>query len=112
MAAFNRRNVKGQLPSTAAAQITAATNQVVELGRLTLANASGGSISTIKVHVVPSAGSAADANIIREIASMQDGETVEISLAGHVLYSGDTLQMSAGTATSINYYASYTIRSE
>lgn len=100
-------NVKGQLANTAAALLTAGTNQEIQLNKIDLFNASGADVADIIFYIVPSAGSASDANTFYKVPSLADDKPRNVPLSGHVLRSGDALYGVAGTGSAVNYIVSY-----
>lgn len=107
MATTPKRLVDGsQLTTSAATYYTCPTLTRARIATFAATNTSGGAV-TISVHLVPSAGSATDSNIVADEISLAAKETKSISGAiGQVLEAGGTIQALASANTAINIVVS------
>lgn len=82
------------------------TNVRTIIDKFTATNYSAGAV-TISVNLVPSAGSAANSNLIVKTKTLQAAECYTFpELVGQILEAGDFISTIAGAATSINIRAS------
>lgn len=109
MASSAKRLASGQLPSSSAALYAASTSNVrAQVIAATLTNTTAGAL-TFSLWLVPSSGSATDANVIYDGASIAAGDALVLDkLIGHVLNSGDGIHGVASSATSLTYHISGT----
>lgn len=88
--------------STSAATLYEAFNVNAQVQAFVLTNTSGGAV-TVTVHLVPSGGSAADANMILKTKSLNAGESYKvIEAVGQWLSPGDKIQALASAVTSVS----------
>jgi hypothetical protein len=100
------KNAKGTLGSSAAALVTAGSNRVAKLEKITLHGGTSSSDDT-ELYIYASGGSASASTRFRQIASIPSGETVSVPLNNHNLRDGDVLAGRSGTGAAINYIVSY-----
>ncbi len=107
MATTPKRLVSGsQLTTSVATYYTAPAATKARIAAFTATNTSAGAV-TITVHLVASAGSASDANVVADAIPLAAGETKAITGAiGHVMEAGGTIQALASAATSISIVVS------
>jgi hypothetical protein len=107
MAQVAKRIIPGsQLTATAATYYTAPANTKCVVKRLTFTNTDTVP-RAITIHLVPSAGSAADANTITKTKTLYPAETWSCPDAeGHVLEAGGTVQALADSATAVTIIGS------
>jgi hypothetical protein len=105
---FKNRTVQGQLAATAGALVTAGANVTIIITKIVLFGEEAD--TDIKLHIVPSAGSAAATNEFYRNPSIGLGEQVSVPLTGVTLYNGQSLQGLSTTADRINYAISYSER--
>lgn len=107
MATTNRRIIAGsQLTTSAATYYTAPAGTRCVVKRLTLTNTSAG-VATVTIYLVPSGGSASDANTITDTRALAAGETWDCASAeGHVVEAGGLVQALASAATSVTIIGS------
>ncbi len=106
--AVRKLNVKGQLPNSATALLTAGAKESIVLNGGAIMNASGSDVSGIKFYIYPSGGSASDSTQVRHIDTILDDEDLLLDLR-HQLYDGDVLAALAGTNNAVNYVIDYTL---
>ena len=79
-----------------------ANNVVAIIDKFTATNYSSGAV-TLSVHLVTTAGSAGNANIVSKNKTLQPSETYTFpELVGQVLNPGDYISTLAGTADAVN----------
>jgi hypothetical protein len=100
------RTARGQVPSSAASQLAAPSNQAYVITKFLVHNPSGSAVTDLKIYVNDS-GDAATAHQIYEQASVADAETVIIPINGLNLYNGEFIAMSAGTNNALEWQISY-----
>jgi hypothetical protein len=93
--------ISGKLLENAqTAQYTAANVRAI-IDKATVTNVTGSNV-TLSVHLVPSAGAAADANQVVRAKTILPGETYNCpELIGHVIEAGGFISTIAGTASAL-----------
>ena len=107
MAVTNKKLVEGsQLTTSAATYYTAPANTTTILKKVTVTNTTAGAVS-LTMYLVPSGGSAGNANMITDAKAIAAGATYEVYEAeNHVLMTGDFLQALASAGASLTLQAS------
>lgn len=102
-----KRLVEGsQLTGSAVTYYTAPAKTKTILKKLTLTNTSAGAV-TATVYLIPSGGTAGDANTLKKAVSIAAGATYDCAEAvNHVLEPGDFLQALASAGTAVTLMAS------
>jgi predicted phage tail protein len=106
MATAKRLVPGSQLTTSAATYYTAPAATTARITAFTITNTSAGAV-TASVHLVPSAGTADDTNIIADVLPLSANQTQTLTAAiGHVIETGGTIQALASAGTSVNIVVS------
>lgn len=90
-----------ELPNAVATQYTAPVGKIIRIASYAICETTNAAI-TYTIHLVPSGGSASDANMIANAVSVAAKKSVLVVPAiGQVLEAGDTIQAFASTASAL-----------
>lgn len=90
-------------PGTSSAAVYTATNVAAQIAAFTVHNPTGGAVS-IEAWIVPSGGSATDANKILSASILTGATTGFNEMVGQALNNGDALHLAAGSGASLTVH--------